>query len=447
MAAASHAEAIDPAGVGPGVPAFTTPWTPLGSGESGNAPTPPAPLAAPRLSASTTAHIDGIDDQNLQSSSDPYFSAFFYKSWVGGSPSHITFSRYVVQWNVMSGRYPAYLAKYEVWYASTKALGLTPELAVTSYDGVLPKTSSEYRREIGRLLALKAIPYFEPWNEPNNRPFLPESAAAHFTNSASALCRTTGCTVIAGDFLDSPNMVGYETKYEKNLVPPNPQNWGIHPYYAVKAENEATVAGFRANLPNSDDAISFTEIGAYYCVHGQQPGELQQAVDASWLVNRLMPGIRPVHAIYYDYLDSNSPSCAGSEADTSLYRPAPDPNAPAYPRPAASYVFDGRGLPSAYTGPSAGTAAADATITGSVNPGGFFDARYHFEFGLTSAYGYYSPEGDAGSGSGAVAARTSMAALLPGTTYHYRLVAWNKEGTSEEGPSVGADQTFHTGDF
>jgi hypothetical protein len=347
----------------------------------------------------------------------------------------------------MSGKYPAYLGKYEAWYASTEALGLAPELAVTSYDGVLPKTSSEYRREIARLLALKAAPYFEPWNEPNNRPFVPAATAAHFTNSAAALCRTTGCTVIAGDFLDSPNMVGYETEYERNLMPPDPPNWGIHPYYAVKAENEASVAEFRTKLPNGADAIWFTEIGAYDCIHGQQPGEFGQALDASWLVNRLIPSIRPVHAIYYDYLDSNPRPCVGSEADTSLYRPGRDPNAPDYPRPAASYIFDGRSVPSAYTGPPAGTAAEDATLTASVYPGGFFDTRYHFELGLTTAYGYYSPEGDAGSGSGAVAARTSVAGLLPGTIYHYRLVAWNEDGTSEEGPSVGADQTFHTSDF
>jgi hypothetical protein len=242
-------------------------------------------------------------------------------------------------------------------------------------------------------------------------------------------------------------MVSYESNYERNLMPPDPLNWGIHPYYAVKAENEATVAGFRANLPNSADAIWFTEIGAYDCVHGQQPGELEQAVDASWLVNRLIPNVRPAHAIYYDYLDSNPPSCVGSEADTALYRPGPNPNAPDYPRPAAGYIFDGRGVPSAYSGPPAATAAQDATLTGSVYPGGFFDTRYHFELGLTSAYGYYSPEADAGSGSGAVAARTSVAGLLPGTAYHYRLVAWNQDGTSQEGPSVGADQTFQTSGF
>jgi hypothetical protein len=404
----------------------------------------PTPVASGGLPTGTTAHVDGISDQNLQSA-DPYFSAFFYNSWVNTLPSHITISRYVVQWNVSSGKYPAYLGKYQAWYAATAALGLTPELAVTSYDGVLPQSSAEYRREIDQLLDLKAVAYFEAWNEPNNRPFISEAAAAHFTNSADSLCRSKGCAVIAGDFLDSPNMVDYEIGYEKNLTPPIPRSWGVHPYYAVKAENEATLAGFRANLPTSDDPIWFTEIGAYDCVHGEQAGELQQAIDASWLANSLMPSVRPAHVIYYDYLDSNPPSCGASEADTSLYRSGPDPNAPDHPRPAATYIFNGRGVPSAYTGAPDDISAASAIMTGSVYPGGFLDTRYHFEYGPTPTYGSYTGEGDAGSGSSGVPARAAVAGLPPATTYHYRLVAWNEEGTSEEGPGVGTDQTFHTG--
>src|SRR5262249_23716521 len=85
------------------------------------------------------------------------------------------------------------------------------------------------------------------------------------------------------------------------------------------------------------------------------------------------------------------------------------------------------------------------TVTGSVDPGGFFDTRYHFEYGPTTAYGAFSAEADAGSGSGAIAVASATGGLTPGVTYHYRLVAWNKEGTSEEGPSVGADRTLQAG--
>jgi hypothetical protein len=354
----------------------------------------------------------------------------------------MTLSRYVAQWNLMSGAYPAYLAKYEAWYKASSALGLTPELAVTSFDGVLPSSTSEYREKVERLLDLKPVRYFEAWNEPNNTPFLTPASAAHFTNSAHSLCERHGCTLIAGDLLDSPNMVRYETEYEKYLSPPNPPNWGIHPYYAVKAESEATVLALRANLPNSADAIWFTEIGAYNCIRGEQLGELHQAIEASWLVNRLIPSIQPAHVLYYEYLDGNPPPCSGSNADTALYLAERPPNAPDSPRPAASYVFTGRGMPSAYTGPARGVGSLTATLTGSVDPGGFFDTRYHFEYGPTSAYGSFSAEADAGSGAGPMAVSSAIAALAPSLSYHYRLVAWNMQGTSEEGPSAGADRTF-----
>jgi hypothetical protein len=240
-------------------------------------------------------------------------------------------------------------------------------------------------------------------------------------------------------------MVGYEINYEKDLSPPNPPNWGVHPYYAVKAQSEAAVINFRANLPNSADAIWFTEIGAYNCVHGEQLGELHQAIDASWLVNRLIPDIAPAHALYYEYLHGNPPPCSGSNADTALYLSGRSAGDPGSPRPAANYVFTGRGIPSAYTGPVTDAGSSNATLTGTVEPGGFLDARYHFEYGPTSAYGSYSPEGDAGSGSGPVAVGRLVGGLTPGLSYHYRLVAWNREGTSDEGSSPGADRTLQAG--
>jgi hypothetical protein len=347
-----------------------------------------------------------------------------------------------VQWNVLSGNYPAYLAKYEAWYRASSALGLTPELAVTSYDGVLPSSASEYQEKIERLLSLKPVHYFEAWNEPNNTPFLSPATAAQFTNVAHSLCQRKGCTVIAGDLLDSPNMVGYETDYEKYLSPPNPPNWGIHPYYAVKAESESSVQRFRENLPSSLDAIWFTEIGAYNCIHGERLGELNQAINASWLVNRLIPDIEPAHVLYYEYLDGNPPPCSGSNADTALYLSGGGRGDPDSPRPAASYVFDGRGIPSAYTGPAAGVGTSNAIATGSVDLGGFIDTRYHFEYGPTTAYGSYSPEGDAGSGQAGVPVSGAISGLSPALGYHFRLVAWNKEGTSDEGPSPGADRTL-----
>jgi hypothetical protein len=81
-------------------------------------------------------------------------------------------------------------------------------------------------------------------------------------------------------------------------------------------------------------------------------------------------------------------------------------------------------------------------LSGTVNPHGA-DAKFRFEYGTTTVYGVNLPEpdGDAGSGSTAAAVSEEVlnTALLPNTTYHFRLVAQNSGGSA---PSP--DQTFTT---
>jgi hypothetical protein len=79
-------------------------------------------------------------------------------------------------------------------------------------------------------------------------------------------------------------------------------------------------------------------------------------------------------------------------------------------------------------------------LSGTVNPQGA-DAKYRFEYGTTTSYGSNipSPDGDAGSGSAAAPVSQDLTALLPNTTYHFRLVAQNSGGST---PS--SDHTFTT---
>jgi DNA-binding beta-propeller fold protein YncE len=93
------------------------------------------------------------------------------------------------------------------------------------------------------------------------------------------------------------------------------------------------------------------------------------------------------------------------------------------------------------TGPVQNLTPSGATLTGSLTPGGA-DAHYYFEWGLTTAYGSTSPTPpgtDAGSGAGAVAAKTELGGLAANTTYHYRLVGVNSFGTT-----FGEDAKFTT---
>jgi hypothetical protein len=314
-------------------------------------------LTGAALAPPGTPYVDGISDQSLpywdRSFAGSYAAGFFHDAWVDGLASHISLARYVVQWNVMSGAYPDYLAQLEAWYRDVLALGLTPEVSLAAYDGVLPGSYPEYRAALQALLdRFPATVYVEAWDEPNGTPGLSPGMAARYTLIALSLCRVRGCTVIAGNLLDSASMAAYEREYASALYPVSFTNWGVHPYLAVKARSASTVLAFKANLPDAGagERIWFTEVGAYRCEGGVRPallGERAQALDASWLVNRLMPEIQPAHVFYYEFLfkGRRPPPCDRSDSDTALYAPAGDGGTLDVPRAAASYIYGDRGEP------------------------------------------------------------------------------------------------------
>jgi phosphodiesterase/alkaline phosphatase D-like protein len=82
-----------------------------------------------------------------------------------------------------------------------------------------------------------------------------------------------------------------------------------------------------------------------------------------------------------------------------------------------------------------------ATLAGTVNPEGL-ETSYHYQYGTTTSYGGNAPSvqgAKAGSGTEPVPAAIGISGLVPATTYHYRLVATNADGTTES-----SDQTFTT---
>lgn len=327
-----------------------------------------------------TTYVDGISDQTMSSwdhgLSGNFFDGFFAKTWV--KEGHIKLARYVVQWNAISS-YPAYRSLFENWLTDATSLGLTPEVALTSYTGIYPASSAEYKARLLELLKRAEaighpIRYLEAWNEPNNQGGLNREdgvrsavAAAHYTNEAYAACEEGhGCAVIAGDVEDSPGAREYEQRYEAQLKPV-PKLWGVHPYYSVEKMEESHYTEVREGLPNkgSGDQIWFTEIAARKCSPSKENGESGQSERAKWLVDTLMPFAGAEHVFYYDFLTNSQQQPACSEYDGALYLPGSDLNASDVPRPAASYILSNHDLP--------------ATLTGSVYPGGPLNARFHFE--------------------------------------------------------------------
>lgn len=94
--------------------------------------------------------------------------------------------------------------------------------------------------------------------------------------------------------------------------------------------------------------------------------------------------------------------------------------------------------PTVDTGSATSIKDTSAELNGSLNPNGT-TTDYYFQFGLTTGYGVNTKVHSAGAGTRTVAVKDGAGDLIPGTTYHYRLVATNAGGTS-----VGRDRTFKT---
>jgi hypothetical protein len=94
------------------------------------------------------------------------------------------------------------------------------------------------------------------------------------------------------------------------------------------------------------------------------------------------------------------------------------------------------GSPSVETKPATSIAETGATLNGAVNPNGA-ETKYYFEYGTTTKYGSKTAEASAGSGTTNLEESKAITGLTINTTYHFRIVATNSNGTSD-----GADKEF-----
>jgi hypothetical protein len=103
-----------------------------------------------------------------------------------------------------------------------------------------------------------------------------------------------------------------------------------------------------------------------------------------------------------------------------------------------TFTVPANAKPLVSTGPASRITGTGATLQGRLTPLGH-DTRFYFEYGTDASYGSKSPEIYGGHMIGPRSAFVTVSGLKPGTTYHYRLVAVNDQGTT-----TGADATFTT---
>jgi hypothetical protein len=96
------------------------------------------------------------------------------------------------------------------------------------------------------------------------------------------------------------------------------------------------------------------------------------------------------------------------------------------------------GTPVATTAAATAIGETEATLAGTVDPEGKATS-YYFNYGTSASYGSKTSEQSAGEETADKPVSIPVNALVPGTTYHFQLVAKNTAGSA-----FGADQTFTT---
>ena len=394
------------------------------------------------------------------------FAESFGSSWTS-SLGHIRLARYIAQWNAFTDGESGEVSNrhvFEGWLKDAAYYGLTLDLSLTNYieEGHtqaaqhMPKSVGEYETNLIEFLkwaqGIDPIRYVEAWNEPNAQGAMKGElsyegktwtapTAAEYTNAATKVCESYGCTVIAANLYDGgAGAVKYEEEYEKVLTKA-PAIWGVHPYWSVQHMSESYVVKLE-EAAKRPAHVWFTEVGAYYCYKEGNTmvvnGEAGQAERAESLTRTIIPKIKPEHTFYYQADNTTGKStCSEGTPETALFMGS---GAGFQPRLAASYIWANERMPWGFTGDSATVSGSSATLNGTVYPEGSA-AKYHFEYGTTTSYGSYSGEGSVGSGETSKEVAQSISGLTSNETYHYRIVSWSKAGHD----TYGVDRTFVAG--
>jgi hypothetical protein len=201
-----------------------------------------------------------------------------------------------------------------------------------------------------------------------------------------------------------------------------------------------TTGPTQAPVAQTGAASAITSSGA--TLAGQvNPNRQQTAYAIEYGTSTSFGTLSPVVAL--DAANSPEPvstTVSGLTADTTYYYRVVATNATGTTAGTVMTFSTGPGgTPIVTTGAASPVAATTATLGGSVDPHGS-PTTFAFEYGTTNAFGSLSAVDNAGATDGEQAVSLPVMGLAPSTTYLYRLVATNANGTV-----AGAVLSFTTG--
>jgi hypothetical protein len=169
-----------------------------------------------------------------------------------------------------------------------------------------------------------------------------------------------------------------------------------------------------------------TNISNYNLYYGGTSGVYTNSANVGNATNCTVAGLQSAVTYYFAVTADNT---SGLES--------PPSNEISYTVPTL-VVSTSPGLPVLATMAAGSVTSASATLNGLVNPDGAATSA-SFEYGTNTSYGANTPGVNLGTGVNSLAVNSSISGLLPGTSYHFNLVAANAVGKA-----TGADATFAT---
>lgn len=210
-----------------------------------------AVLVCAAAAASTPAHaraVIGVGDQKASMFDDPRFRDL-----------GIRHARLSVAWDAMA--YPWQVQEIDDWMAGARRAGVEP-LVTFGHSRTVRRSlpsPSRFKYEFRRFRARYPwVETYATWNEANHcgeptchRPAL----VAAYYKAMRRECR--GCTILAAELLDMPNMVAWTRSFRK-AAKQEPPYWGLHNYIDA---NRFRTTSTRALLDTVKGDVWLTEVG------------------------------------------------------------------------------------------------------------------------------------------------------------------------------------------